>query len=1591
MSALEEEIVSLVQDKYLMTNLGASVSKWNVESFTKAYQRLLSVYDSCFDFTSSTSCVKARLIHVQKCLRLLGIGHLAPRLDELTDSGRALRIISAIDDKISAKHSVQVAAKRNRVIMKQEELRNKPVKKVLKAPPRTENPEQENVDPNIISTNLEEIAVKPSICLPSSGVAMTQNEWLVQQKANARPAEAVKEEKVTTIIPTGRQLPRTPVKPSDVPPEETDSPGTPSDAGTTSEIESNEENSFLSHAPASTAANLIPSGRQLPRTPKAEGDLNVSDDQPECKKTESLLQEKPHHSKDLATQKNGDANRRGTFVLPTPPRCQQTTPLSEDFQSDSERRGTFTFPPPAGYEKEDSYNDDSEDAGDKRGTFTLPPPLGNEKEEDTLLDRRGTYTFSPPAEFQGEDTYCEEGDEEDRSTFSLPPPVGYEVEDSHNDDMEVDADRRGTFTLPPPRGYGEDDTYTEVSVSDRRGTFNVSSAEVEEGDSHDSCLDDDEDNDTLQNETNRRETFVIPLHSKKGERRDTYAINDPSDVKDRRGTYAISGPSDDDRRGTYAISGPSDDDRRGTYAISGPSDDDRRGTYAISGPSDDDRRGTYAISGTSDGDRRGTYNLGKGPSVSEDYVGPVCSSKMKNEILVFRQDSPKVKAMGPIPDLSEFDDLPFTDELPASEVAVNNCTFQLESGDSSKEVSELSERDLDTPLKSHDEKNASLDEKPLPVSIVLEDCGVPVEPPTAKENYIPRGKQIPRTPNESDIRDKSNSLVNSSVSVTESTYEHSSIGSDPDFSVQIFVATPKRPQNTKLMGSKGKDDTVLIDVPREDDTDVTRSQIQKISEVYNEVSSGAESTPKVKQNSKQGLDVDTNSTSEEYAVTNSVDLQNQILEDKSPNHLSNSLCLKENTNVSGFNDSLDIFPTKKSKKLSSSVANGVTKGESIDENMADADSAKRNDSENKSEFQGCSKEEKVQRKYAAHKEEEISEDTTMHNPPRKRTQVKANKEKTTEKRENVEGDLTHTDKKGKNRARETKLRKKEAISEDIDKKMEITKEEGRDATSGRDADLKLKVNKSKETKTQRSAKTFEEDIEEKGHLDADLASTSNTEHNDSDQLFLHPVKTKKKGRKGAQEDNQIMIAMEKKEEDNPVKEEHDEPKEKRSRQRKPAEDTTMKRRGRRRENAVTEDSSDKVESTEAESEKREKQDSAVESSKEMQTSSRSEEVSAVKALPRRGRRKKVETEEILLIPEDEEEVKLAKLSPKEEPPKTSAPKRGRPSRKAAKDLLPKENDVKLNETITVQKKGKKKLENAEEKMNSKKRNGAGNDTSRDKQVAEEITEPVQTKANETLQPESKARTKRQTRQNSDETVPSIDKQAAEGITKPVQAKANETLQPESKARTKRQTRKNIDEMVIKSPPAVSVPAKKSTRPKRMQAENIDPIVENSNFEESLIVEAKKSTRRKKTQVENVALVEEKVEEPEKAETTVIRGESDRESKKRLEGVVESEENTQTQKTKGRRKKASPDDSNKDVKQQVQEIKEKETQKNPVKAPRGSKKKKQSAETSPAVSPQDVLPATGRLGRRCKVKASAAIAETLNSSDSDFLKTIRAYQ
>lgn len=54
--------------------------------------------------------------YLDRCLRLLGIGHLAPRSQDLVEKSRALRIISALDDKISAKYKSHIAARRIRVV-----------------------------------------------------------------------------------------------------------------------------------------------------------------------------------------------------------------------------------------------------------------------------------------------------------------------------------------------------------------------------------------------------------------------------------------------------------------------------------------------------------------------------------------------------------------------------------------------------------------------------------------------------------------------------------------------------------------------------------------------------------------------------------------------------------------------------------------------------------------------------------------------------------------------------------------------------------------------------------------------------------------------------------------------------------------------------------------------------------------------------------------------------------------------------------------------------------------------------------------------------------------------------------------------------------------------------------------------------------------------------------------------------------------------------------------------------------------------------------------------------------------------------------
>ncbi|KAG7176437.1 uncharacterized protein LOC121875793 [Homarus americanus] len=349
--AVEQDVILLLNHNYLFSNFDQHAADWNAPSLLKVYQRLLSVYDSTFDYdgdpASSTS--HQCFVHIQKCLRLLGIDHLAPKIKDLTDKSKALRIISAIDDKITGRYNKQLAARRNRIVIKKEQANKAPKVKYLTV--STVNTNQENVDPGVTCVKSEEqeankvsevkhhqvstettnqenfepsaTCVKESVSpcretptLYSRIDITTQEKWLLETKTSSSSTSP--EENIIPFIPTGRQLPRTPVKSSNISDMEnqsfyedkkntfltpadkvcdnslsdsefssqqgTHSYLTPTDKRILDSTMSDEESpQEATQSPTSDVeSNFIPSGRQLSRTPNKLAEIDCCTEKNGC-------------------------------------------------------------------------------------------------------------------------------------------------------------------------------------------------------------------------------------------------------------------------------------------------------------------------------------------------------------------------------------------------------------------------------------------------------------------------------------------------------------------------------------------------------------------------------------------------------------------------------------------------------------------------------------------------------------------------------------------------------------------------------------------------------------------------------------------------------------------------------------------------------------------------------------------------------------------------------------------------------------------------------------------------------------------------------------------------------------------------------------------------------------------------------------------------------------------------------------------------------------------------------------------------------------------------------------------------------------
>ncbi|CAL4243726.1 unnamed protein product, partial [Meganyctiphanes norvegica] len=115
MSVLDFEIAKLARDNYIITGLRDKVSLWNEDDLLLVYNRLLAVYDTAYTENVDLKNKPKALKVFHKSINLMGLGHLAQFSDVMLDPHKASRIISALDDKITARYG-KATAQRNRAV-----------------------------------------------------------------------------------------------------------------------------------------------------------------------------------------------------------------------------------------------------------------------------------------------------------------------------------------------------------------------------------------------------------------------------------------------------------------------------------------------------------------------------------------------------------------------------------------------------------------------------------------------------------------------------------------------------------------------------------------------------------------------------------------------------------------------------------------------------------------------------------------------------------------------------------------------------------------------------------------------------------------------------------------------------------------------------------------------------------------------------------------------------------------------------------------------------------------------------------------------------------------------------------------------------------------------------------------------------------------------------------------------------------------------------------------------------------------------------------------------------------------------------------
>ncbi|XP_066939903.1 LOW QUALITY PROTEIN: serine-rich adhesin for platelets-like [Macrobrachium rosenbergii] len=228
MSYLDEEILNVLENKYLFTGLKKNIKEWSEECILKVYNRLLNVYDSEYNSGDLDYNSKKGRWHTTRYFQRMGLGHIVQKVEDLTNGTKTLKVITVLDDKVSAKYR-ENASKRIRAVVKQEQL----IKMKEKKPCRG----QENVEPDLQDANTGLNSNLPNL-----------------------------EEEKLLFMNKGSLLQRTPIKPPDSISLKSKISEVPLEHFQEKKSANGKFSSIRSALPGSS--NYIPCGRQIPRTPR---------------------------------------------------------------------------------------------------------------------------------------------------------------------------------------------------------------------------------------------------------------------------------------------------------------------------------------------------------------------------------------------------------------------------------------------------------------------------------------------------------------------------------------------------------------------------------------------------------------------------------------------------------------------------------------------------------------------------------------------------------------------------------------------------------------------------------------------------------------------------------------------------------------------------------------------------------------------------------------------------------------------------------------------------------------------------------------------------------------------------------------------------------------------------------------------------------------------------------------------------------------------------------------------------------------------------------------------------------------------------